>query len=412
MQSQAETTWPTWQHVSNNTVKLKYRFWGTSTEGTRTVFTYTEIITDEQVEEYINDELIDSRPNGLGQIPVVHIANIPVPGSPWGLSDISDIITLNREFNEQATNIADIVNYHAAPITVITGAKASNLEKGPRKIWGGLPKDAKVENLENGVDLSGPLAYLELLKRSMHELTGVPENALGQTQPISNTSGVALAIMYQPAMLKWHYKTVQYGAGFRKINAFILRTLWIYEPETLEYDEDLDGLRTEDADYQPDRLDPQLPENYVSYCEWPPPLPVDVLVLLNEIQVKMTLGLMSKRGALRALGEEFPADVLAEIFDEKLDEANFQGALDMLKSRIASAILQETGIPPEGVEPPPPAPQPGDSGQATGVLPGLPGTGAQSPADIQQLTNSLVALAAGTKLAQRRNPDTILDQET
>jgi hypothetical protein len=28
----------------------------------------------------------------------------------------------------------------------------------------------------------------------MHEMTGVPETALGQMQPISNTSGVALSI--------------------------------------------------------------------------------------------------------------------------------------------------------------------------------------------------------------------------
>jgi len=76
--------------------KQKYRFWGTSLEGTRQVFTYTEILTDDIIEEYINDELIDSRPNPLGQIPVVHIPNVPVSGSPWGLSDAHDIITLNQ----------------------------------------------------------------------------------------------------------------------------------------------------------------------------------------------------------------------------------------------------------------------------------------------------------------------------
>ena len=32
--------------------KLKYRFWGTSLEGTRQVFTYTEILTDDIIEEY------------------------------------------------------------------------------------------------------------------------------------------------------------------------------------------------------------------------------------------------------------------------------------------------------------------------------------------------------------------------
>ena len=98
-------------------------------EGTRQVFTYTEIITDDVIEEYINDEMIDQRANPLGTIPVVFIPNIPVSGSPWGLSDAQDIIAINRQYNEIATDIADIVNYHAAPVTVIVGAKASQLEK-------------------------------------------------------------------------------------------------------------------------------------------------------------------------------------------------------------------------------------------------------------------------------------------
>jgi len=76
--------------------KLKYRFWGTSLEGTRQVFTYTEILTDDSIEEYINDELIDSRPNPLGVIPIIHIPNVRISGSPWGLSDCHDIIVLNR----------------------------------------------------------------------------------------------------------------------------------------------------------------------------------------------------------------------------------------------------------------------------------------------------------------------------
>ena len=41
--------------------KLKYRFWTTAPEGTRIVCTYVEIITDDYIEEYINDELIDRR---------------------------------------------------------------------------------------------------------------------------------------------------------------------------------------------------------------------------------------------------------------------------------------------------------------------------------------------------------------
>jgi hypothetical protein len=393
--------------------KLKYRFWGTSTEGTRQVYTYTEIITDQFVEEYINDELIDSHENGLGVIPIVHIANIEVPGSPWGLSDIADIISINREYNEQATNISEIIDYHSAPVTVIIGAKASNLEKGPRKVWGGLPKDARVENLENNVDLEWAIAYLDTLKTAMHEMTGVPVSALGQSQPVSNTSGVALAIQYQPMMLRYHRKLIQYSAGLAKVNEFALRTLFIFEPETLVYDPDTEGLKTEDDDLQADVLDPADFMIYRTVCDFPPPLPVDVLIKLNEIQVKLALGLISKRGSLRELGEEFPADTLAGIYDEQMDEAKRQGALDLLKAQISSVIISMTGLPPEGVEVPPPGPTDDASGGAAvpQVLPGLPGLGGPN-SDMQQIQTELVALAAGTRLAQRRNPDTNNAQET
>lgn len=381
--------------------KLKYRFWGTSTEGTRAVYTYTEILTDEWIEEYVNDELINAHPNGLGEIPIVHIANIEVPGSPWGLSDIADIISINQEFNNQATNVSEIIDYHSAPVTVIIGAKASNLEKGPKKVWGGLPKDARVENLENNVDLEWAVEYLRFLKMTMHEMTGVPESALGQTQPVSNTSGVALAMTYQSMMMRYHRKIIQYSDGFTRINELALRTLFTYEPDTLVYDPNTEGLKTEAG--QLDALDPGDPLIYRTVCDFPPPLPVDQLVKLNELMVKLELNLTSKRGALRELGEEFPADVLAEIYDEQMAEAKQQGALDLLKARISSAIFQLTGVPPEGVEPPQ---QPGDGATNQGPLPGLPGVGETTDPDMKDVRNQLVALAAGTQLPQRRNPDT------
>ena len=229
---------PEWHpHDRNRLIrfKLKYRFWGTSNEGTRQVFTYTEILTDTVIEEYVNDELISSRPNPLGEIPIVHIPNTAVSGSPWGLGDCESIHSLNRQYNEIATDIADIINYHAAPVTVITGAKASQLEKGPKKVWGGLPKDAQVFNLENGVNLQGPMEYMAMLKTSMHEMVGVPETALGQIQPISNTSGVALSIQFQPLMNRYQQKITQYSLGMQRINALVIKHLVIKEPQNLQW---------------------------------------------------------------------------------------------------------------------------------------------------------------------------------
>jgi hypothetical protein len=389
--------------------KLKYRFWSTGEDGTRSVYTYVEVLTDQTIEEYLNDELMDSRPNPLGAIPIAHIPNTQVSGSPWGLSDIGDILNLNREYNEKATDVSDIINYHAAPVTIITGAKASNLEKGPRKVWGGLPKDASVFNLENGVDLDGPLKYLEMLKRGMHELTGVPETALGQMQAVSNTSGVALAIQYQPMMQRYMMKTLQYSVGLSKINEMVLKTLFIFEPQTVYYDPNTDGIIKPD---QPPMVDVNDPLAYLTECEWPAPLPIDTLVKLNEIQAKMALGLESIRGALHTLGEEFPDEKAREIFEEQVEDAKQQGALRMLKAQIDSSILQLTGMPPEGVDAP--APQTDAAGNPVGPQPGgpspvtLPGgidLGAITASEIQKMTNEIVTQAYGPRAGLRRDPE-------
>ena len=384
--------------------KLKYRFWGTSLEGTRQVYTYTEILTDDRIEEYINDELIDSRPNPIGVVPIIHIPNARVSGSPWGLSDCHDIIVLNRNYNEVATDVADIIQYHAAPVTVITGAKASSLEKGPKKVWGGLPKDAQVFNLEGGGQgLQGALAYLETIKRSMHEMIGVPETALGQVQPISNTSGVALSMQYQPLMNRYNQKIIQYGEGVKRINELILLTVAFKEPELLVWNPNFNGPIKPD---QLPALDPNDPLTYETTVHWSQPLPLDKLILLNEIQTKMGMNLESRKGALRTLGEEFPDEKLDEIRTELIEDAKADGALALMQAQIQSAIVSLTGYGPE------------NNGLKAGPGMGAPGSGVGAGPDgqagivtpfeaqtIDAMAEELVTKAYGTKIPQRRVPD-------
>lgn len=377
--------------------KLKYRFWGTSLEGTRQVYTYTEIITDDVIEEYINDELIDSRVNPLGVIPIVHIPNVRISGSPWGLSDCNDIIGLNRNYNEVATDIADIVNYHAAPVTVIIGAKASQLEKGPRKVWGGLPKDARVENLEGGASgLDLGLKYLETIKRAMHEMVGVPETALGQMQPISNTSGVALSIQFQPLVNRWYQKTVQYQEGLERVNELVMRHLAWKELETLTWSPEIEE---ELKPGQLAQLDPRDPITYQSIAHFMQPLPLDKLIALNEIQTKMGMGLESKEGALRTLGEEFPEQKLNEIRDELLADAKADGALSMAKAQIAQAIMEITGmLVQDGQVMPNPNPPVDEVGNPVPPK----GPGAQANAQVVAgIESDMLTDAYGTKIPQR-----------
>ena len=386
--------------------KLKYRFWGTSPEGTRQVFTFVEILTDAMVEQYINDELIDSYPNPIGAIPIVHIPNVTISSSPWGQSDIWDIISLNREMNEKMTEVSDIINYHSAPVTIITGAKASQLERGAKKVWAGLPKDANVFNLESSGEMAGAMEYIAFVKRAMHEITGVPETALGQSQPISNTSGVALAIQYQPMMNRYFMKKVHFSKGLERVNELIIRTAAVHRPEALVW------TPGSSSQPEPDQLlecDPLNPDTYRTSCHWPEPLPVDVLIKLNEVQAKMAIGLESKRGALRILGEEFPNEKMAEIYQELRDDAFDQGALDMIQAQIQAAVMQMTGVMPtgDGAYGPVEATSAGGSDVNTagggasssdpGILPGV-----QVDGDV---VNQLTQRAFGGQLAQTRVPE-------
>lgn len=384
--------------------KLKYRFWGTSPEGTRQVYTFTEILTESTIQQFINDELIDEYPNALGTIPVVHILNTSISSSPWGQSDIWDIIPLNRELNEKMVEVSDIINYHAAPVTIITGAKASQLERGPKKVWAGLPKDASVFNLESRGEMSGALEYIQFLKRTMHELTGVPETALGQFQPVSNTSGVALAIQYQPMMNRFMMKKVHFTKGLERINELVIRTAAIFEPQMLQYDPSKSAMPERD---QATALDPGDPLTYKTMIHWPEPLPVDQLIKLNEVQAKMALGLESKRGALRILGEEFPNEKMDEIFEELQDDAMDQGALDMLNAQIQLAVMLATGMATG-----PGGPETASAGGANvSSASGSPEGGAgPMPGPIvtpqeEQMVNQLVSKAYGARFAQRRVPD-------
>jgi hypothetical protein len=242
------------------------------------------------------------------------------------------------------------------------------------------------------------MEYLKIIKTSMHEMIGVPETALGQVQQISNTSGVALAIQYQPLMNRYNQKIVQYSEGLKRINELVLLTLAVKEPEMFMYNPDFNGPIKSD---QLQVCDPNDPLTYETSVHFPQPLPLDKLILLNEIQTKMSMNLESREGALRTLGEEFPDEKLDEIRTELIEDAKADGALNLIKSQINSAIASLTGILPEGQGELAPGQEAG-----AGVGPGPAGQpGIVTPFEaqtIEQMQTDLVTKAYGTKLPQRR----------
>lgn len=390
----------------------KYRYWAPAADGTRQMKVYVEVITDTEIREYVDDVLLEGspRPNPLGFIPVIHIPNTMVSGSPWGLADCQDILNLNRQYNEVATMILDIVNYYTAPVTVLMGANQQSLMRGANNIWS-IPKGAEVENLEGGqAGIPAATTVMDRIKADMYALVGIPEGALGQQQPVSNTAGVALAIQYNSMMQRYDQKKVLYGLGLRQLNELVLRTLAIKEPETAMWDPSVDD---ELKPGQLGELDWDDPITYRTEIHWPSPLPVDLQRVLMEQAQKMSMGLQSKRGALGELGEEFPDEKALEIFNELVEDMRSQGVLDMIQAQISATIMETTGMMPMGNEP---------VDQTSAGGPGVTSAGDASPGgaegeqgqpgrppftdtpDGRQMLADINARALGTKLTGTRLP--------
>ncbi len=189
-----------------------------------TMMRHTQVITAHQIIETLHGEIPTIRQNILGEIPLVHIKNIVIPGQPYGLSDLADLIGIQKDLDDKTSEISQTINYNGSPTIAMFGAKAKDLDKSSNTFWSGLPENAKIEVIRLGIeDIGAAVKYVEVEKKTLHEISGVPEAALGATMAISNTSGVALSMVYQPLLRKTRAKRAQYEPGFERGNYFILR---------------------------------------------------------------------------------------------------------------------------------------------------------------------------------------------
>lgn len=281
---------------------------------------YKQIWTSTQVLEYVGGELIQEYDNPYNVIPFVQIKNFPLVGRNVGISDLEDIIPLNMELNLKKSDISEIIDYHSAPVTIIFGAKVTALEKGANKVWGGLPKDARVQNLELSSDLGAAVSYVKDLKVALHEIGCVPEGALGGSQSISNTSGVALQFVNMPLIERTRVKRMETSKGIKAINKLILLI-----------------AVTEEMISIPDGVEPK--DFYQTDVTFPDTLPKDRLLELQQIQLEMQLGIESKNGAMRRLNKENPTLLLEEIEKERVE--NEQKMLELQqKQSVMNAQTQ------------------------------------------------------------------------
>ena len=266
-----------------------------------TTILYKEFWTKDEIVVYEGKEEVDRMENPYGFIPFVQIKNFPIAGRTRGQGDIEDIIPLNVELNTKKSDVSEVIDYHSAPITLVYGAKIGNLEKGANKVWGGLPKDSKVENLGLQGDLTASVGYISDVKTSMCEIAGIPETVLGGSSAISNTSGVALQYMNLPLIERTKVKRGCTSDGLQRVNKMITY-ISLYH-----------GLIR-----KPDNI--TMKDFLSNEVELPDTLPKDELIELQKIQQEMTLGLECRHGAMERLSKDNIPKKLAEVDKERAEQ--------------------------------------------------------------------------------------------
>lgn len=151
--------------------------------------------------------------------PVVDCQNLPEPNEYWGISDLEDdVLDLNRAMNYLVTNINRIIRFHAHPKTWGKGFRADQLVVAVDGTIVLPSFDATLQNLEMKSDLSSSVELYKRLKEVLHEVSRIPEIAMGKLQGVGMLSGVALEILYQPLLEKTNMKRLSYGELLVEVN--------------------------------------------------------------------------------------------------------------------------------------------------------------------------------------------------
>ena len=242
--------------------------------------TIVELWTDSDFELYLDNDLIEQKPNPYGFIPFVIYPNLREPKKFWGVSDLPQIMESQRELNRAMSQLSRILELSGNPIAVLENVEESeDIAVRPGAVWN-VPEDAKAYLLDllqgGGVRLH--IDYINLLYRSLHDISESPRAAFGGTE--RDLSGVAMEIELHPLLQKVRRKRIIRTAVYNHRNRMILRLLEKYQGES----------------FGDNRL----------RVVWGPVLPQDMTRLVSNEQTLVQSGIHSRRRAMDELGVKEP----------------------------------------------------------------------------------------------------------
>jgi hypothetical protein len=182
----------------------------------------TEVWTAAEFTLYLDDAVIDSKPNPYGFIPFIIFPNLRAPKEFWGVSDIPGLREPQRELNRAMTQLSRILEVSGNPIAVLEGVESSeDIQVRPGAVWN-LPAATRAYLLDllQGGGIRLHIDYIDLVYRCLHDISENPRAAYGGIE--RELSGVALEVELQSLLQKVNRKRLIRTNVYKRRNEMIL----------------------------------------------------------------------------------------------------------------------------------------------------------------------------------------------
>ncbi|MDI6815267.1 MAG: phage portal protein [Dehalococcoidales bacterium] len=270
--------------------------------------TIIEVWTDSEFELYLDNALVEKKPNPYGFIPFVIYPNLREPKKFWGISDLPQIMESQKELNRAMSQLSRILELSGNPIAVLENVEESeDIAVKPGAVWN-IPEDAKAYLLDllqgGGVRLH--IDYINLLYRTLHDLSESPRSAFGGTE--RDLSGVAMEIELHPLLQKVRRKRVIRTAVYNRRNELVLKLVEKYQGENFG------DIRLR--------------------VVWGPVLPQDMTRLVSNEQSLVQAGIHSRRKAMDEIGIKDPEYEFNRWLEERETILRMNKELDAKPTRV------------------------------------------------------------------------------
>jgi len=219
--------------------------------------------------------------------PIFECQNLPAPNEYWGMADLeADVLDLIDAIDRVASRMARIIRLLGYPVPYITGESEDRvrmLDMRAGRLLTVPNQEAKVGQLELKADLTASVTMFDRLRAALHEKARIPEVASGKLENAGSLSGVALKVLYGPAVELNGTKHLTYGPMFRTLVSRCLEVLG------------------------------QGKEREVT-IPWPPVVPHDDQAALSTDESELRMGIVSKRTVAERRGYDWQDE------QERIDE--------------------------------------------------------------------------------------------